>query len=103
MANPITLTTADLIRELSQACEQGQSAWAAKHGIARSVVSDVLAGRRDPSEAVINALGYFRVVRYVPVRKPGLRSARSVVLSPGRPFPLALSSADWRASSAVPR
>lgn len=38
-------------------------------GIARSQVSDTLAGRRDPSEAIINALGYCRVTRYVPMRR----------------------------------
>ena len=67
---PVALTATDLIRDLSQACDRsgGQSAWAARHGIARSTVNDTLSGRREPSESIINALGYCRVTRYVPMR-----------------------------------
>lgn len=37
--------------------EGGQAAWAAKHGIAQSIVSETVRGIRRPSEAVANALG----------------------------------------------
>lgn len=36
----------------------GQAQWAAKSGIAQSVVSETLRGIRRPSEAVANALGF---------------------------------------------
>ena len=69
----IKMTRVDLLKLLSRGCDKagGQSAWAAKHDIARSVVSDTLAGRREPSEAIINALGFVKVVRYVQMRGEG--------------------------------
>jgi hypothetical protein len=69
-AAPEQISIAGLRAELSQRCEQAgsQSAWARKHGIERSVVSDTLSGRREPSESVVNAMGLIRVVRYVRMR-----------------------------------
>jgi hypothetical protein len=64
------LAEADVIRALSQRCELtgGQAAWAAQHGIARSVLCETLSGKRGLSEAVANAAGFVRVTRYVPMR-----------------------------------
>jgi len=66
----IPLTASDLRAELSHQCEKagGQSAWARLRGVSASQVSEALSGRRDLSESMINALGYMRVTRYVPVR-----------------------------------
>ena len=67
---PASITGKHLQAELSQACERAgsRSAWARKHGIPVSVVSEILCGKRDASEAIANALGYFRVVRFVSAR-----------------------------------
>jgi len=46
----------------------GQSAWAKAHGVTAACVSDIINGRRDPSEHIANALGYFRKIVFVPVR-----------------------------------
>jgi hypothetical protein len=46
----------------------GQAAWAAQHGIARSVLCETLSGKRGLSEAVANAAGFVRVTRYVPMK-----------------------------------
>lgn len=60
-------TSADLIAVLRSACEAhgGQAAWAAKHGFSPQYVCDVLKRRRDVSEAMANALGFLREVRWV--------------------------------------
>jgi hypothetical protein len=65
------LSEADVIRALSQRCELtgGQAAWAAQHGIARSVLCETLSGKRGLSEAVANAAGFVRVTRYVPMKE----------------------------------
>jgi hypothetical protein len=65
------MTAIQLRAELSQRCEMagGQSEWARRHGIASSVVSEVLHGRRDPSAAVINAMGFMRVERFIPIKR----------------------------------
>lgn len=64
------LTDAQLRAELLTRCNSigGQSAWSRKHGIAQSTVSQVLGGHRQPTESIVNALGYMRVDRYVPAR-----------------------------------
>lgn len=51
---------------LKDACDipGGQSAWADDHGINRSFVANVIAGRREPSEKICEALGLRRVVVY---------------------------------------
>lgn len=58
----------DVRTMLKKACEPLQSVWAKEHGCAPSYVSDVLNGRRDPSPAILSALGLERVVSYR--RKP---------------------------------
>ena len=47
----------------------GQARWAHQHEIAPTVVCDVLAGRREVSEAIANALGYVRRVTYQQVNR----------------------------------
>lgn len=61
------LTSNDLRGELLRGVNSvgGQSAWSRKHGIAQSTLSQVLSDQREPTEAIINALGYTRVTRYV--------------------------------------
>lgn len=44
-----------------------QLAWAAAKGLAPSYVSDVLNGRRDPSPAILQALGLQRIISYEPL------------------------------------
>lgn len=48
----------------------GQSAWARAHGLHRSNVNEMLSGKRDLSEAVINALGFVVKPLYIPVTEP---------------------------------
>jgi hypothetical protein len=62
------ISPAVLLMKLSQACEcaGGQSAWARVAGIPPSVVSETLARKREPSEAIANALGFLRVVTFIP-------------------------------------
>jgi hypothetical protein len=69
------LTETDVLRALSQRCDLagGQKAWAERHGVARSVVCETLAGKRGLSEAIANAAGFVRVTRYVPMKgKPNV-------------------------------
>ena len=65
------MTVKQLRATLSQRCEMagGQSEWARRHGIPPSVVSEVINGRRDPSVAVINAMGFMRVDRFIPIKR----------------------------------
>jgi DNA-binding transcriptional regulator YdaS (Cro superfamily) len=60
-----------VFNRLQAACKAagGQAAWAARHGLSASYVSDVLNGRRDPGESILRALGLARVVRYVIQRR----------------------------------
>jgi hypothetical protein len=46
------------------------TAWAGKVGISLSYASDIRAGRREYSDAVLAALGLCRIVRYAELRKP---------------------------------
>lgn len=57
--------------ELSQRCEQAgsQSAWARRAGVCVSQVCDTLAGRREPSEAIVNALGCMMETTYRRIAK----------------------------------
>lgn len=51
---------------LSAACDEAGSAkaWAESHEIAASYVSDVINGRCEPGEKILNALGLRRSVEY---------------------------------------
>lgn len=62
---------AEAIRSLLFAqCEQagGLRAWARRHGVPVSLVSETLSGRRPPGEAIANALGFLCVPAFLPVR-----------------------------------
>ena len=60
---------ADLIAILRSECARagGQLAWARRVGFSPQYVNDVLRGRRDVSEAMANALGFVREVRFRPL------------------------------------
>jgi hypothetical protein len=68
---PEAITVKTLRGMLSQRCEMagGQSAWAKRHGIPPSVVSETIHGKRDPSPAVLNAMGLMRVDRFIPIKR----------------------------------
>lgn len=57
-----TLNDDHVRNDLRKACDKAgtQKAWAEKHGISCSYVTDVLAGRRWPGKAILDALGYER-------------------------------------------
>lgn len=57
--------TQDEVRSmLKSSCVPNQGAWAKAKGLVPSYVSDVLNGRRDPSPAILDALGLEKVVTY---------------------------------------
>jgi hypothetical protein len=64
-------TSAEVIAVLRSECARsgGQNVWARGHGFSPQYVCDVLRGRRDVSEAMANALGYFRQVRFLPINQ----------------------------------
>lgn len=41
-----------------------QKDFAGKHGLSPAYISDTLTGRRDPSPAILDALGFERIVIY---------------------------------------
>lgn len=41
--------------------------WSRRHGVSLPYASSVLAGRSDPGEKVLTALGYRKVVSYEPI------------------------------------
>ena len=61
----------DVAARLKAECKAagGQSLWAAGAGVSRSYVSEVLAGRVAPGDAILFPLGLEREVRYV-ARRP---------------------------------
>ncbi len=65
------VTLANLRVELRCRCEAagGQSAWARRTGFSASYVSDLLTDRREPSEAIANALGFVREVTFRKIAK----------------------------------
>lgn len=65
------LTIRELRGMLSHRCEMagGQSAWAKRHGIPPSVVSETIHGKRDPGPNVLIAMGLMRVDRFIPVKR----------------------------------
>jgi hypothetical protein len=67
---PITLL--DVYARLSVACREAgnQRAWAQRHGISATYLSDVLNARTEPGPTMLAALGLVRVVRYVEKRTP---------------------------------
>ena len=81
------MTAAEVRDRLREACAAAgsQQAFAAQAGVTASYVSDVLLGRREPTDAVLAPLGLERVVSYQP-------SARlfwtSLTFRDGRPHEL---------------
>lgn len=60
------LDSLEVCQRLSVACSKagGQKAWAQTVGVSPSYVNDVLNARREPGQAILDALGLVRVVRY---------------------------------------
>ncbi len=60
------MTTDDVRRMLRGACqaEGSQSAWARRAGVSQAYVNDAMHGRREPGEAILQALGLERVTTY---------------------------------------
>lgn len=65
------LRQAEMLAVLQSACADAgsQAAWAKRAGFHSSYVCQVLSGRREISEAMANALGYFKEVRFVPAKE----------------------------------
>lgn len=61
------IDTEEVRRRLRAACEAegSQMAFAAKHGIHRVLVSNIISGRREPTYQTARALGLTKVTRYV--------------------------------------
>ena len=59
----MTLVADDVRALLRKACEKSgtQQAWARKHGLSPTYVSDVLVGRREPGPAICKILRVERV------------------------------------------
>ncbi len=60
------MTTEDVREMLFDACYEAgsQSAWARCADVSQAYVNDVLRGRREPGEAILQALGLERVTAY---------------------------------------
>jgi hypothetical protein len=67
-------TSAEVIAVLRSECARcgGQGIWAREHKFSPQYVSEVLSGRKDVSEAMANALGYFRQVRFLAMKTEGV-------------------------------
>ena len=61
------LDTNDIRQLLAAKCKEAgsQAAWAKAHSVSGQYVSDVLAGRREPGDAVLAGLGLVKQVGYV--------------------------------------
>ena len=63
----MTLLDEAALRELlREACAKvgSQQAWAKRHDLSGSYVTDVLRGRRGPGQGLLDAMGYERIVGY---------------------------------------
>ena len=69
----IHLTQADIRNILRHRCDEagGQSAWARANGVKRQYVSQVLAGKQRPGDAILRALGYEARISYLQVPPAG--------------------------------
>lgn len=63
------MTAAEVRDLLREACIDAgsQRAWATEHGVSPVYVSDVLSGRREPGEKILDALGLRKIVSYEPI------------------------------------
>jgi hypothetical protein len=61
------VTESRVIQELARACREAgsQKAFAVRHALSTSYVTDVLLGRRRPGQKILAVLGYTREVRYM--------------------------------------
>lgn len=73
----------DLVVELVRQCRAmgGQAAWARARGIPASTVSETLSGKREMSEAIINALGFVRAEFFIRARPRAVSSAPKLTRS----------------------
>lgn len=64
------MTLEQALALLKRQCEKagGQASWAKQHNMSAPYVSDVLAGRRDPGEKVLTALGLVKTIIYRKVK-----------------------------------
>ena len=72
MDDPTTpLRRGDFASILSRSCDEagGQTAWARKYGISVSQVCQAINGTRNVTDAMITALGYIPVERFVLIKK----------------------------------
>lgn len=60
------MTKDDVLDKLRKAVNRldGQRKWAAQAGVSQQYVADVLAGRREPGQKILDGLGLERVVSY---------------------------------------
>lgn len=85
----------DVCRLLRAECRTAgsQKAWAERHGVSPAFVCDVLNARREPSGAILSALGLVRVVKYAIRRtaraeeRAGCNPAALSIGDEGRPTP----------------
>ncbi|WP_024351049.1 hypothetical protein [Aurantimonas coralicida] len=63
------MTAAGVRNLLRQACADAgsQQSWAREHGVSPQYVGDVILGRRDPGDRILDGLGLRRVVTYRPI------------------------------------
>lgn len=57
-----------LLSRLGKLCVEagGQKAWATANGVSQQYVNDVLAGRREPGDAILDAMKIERIISYRP-------------------------------------
>lgn len=60
---PTVLSTEQFIDHLRKIAKP-QKVWANAHNISESYFSDVLNGRRDPGDKILDAIGFEKVVTY---------------------------------------
>ncbi|NHN85782.1 hypothetical protein GOB93_14190 [Acetobacter musti] len=77
MNSPISFDSMRKVLRYDVAGSGGQSAWAQKHGICVSTVCEILNNKREPTEAVINALGYVVRPMCFPVKEGAKVCTRS--------------------------
>lgn len=60
------MTAAGVRDLLRQACDASgsQQAWAQEHGVSPQYVGDVLLGRREPGDKILDGLGLRKIVTY---------------------------------------
>lgn len=61
------MLSVDQVRKrLREKCDAAgsQAAWAKAHGVSAAYVSDVIAGRREPGEAILKAFKLRKIVLY---------------------------------------